>query len=499
MLKSTNSPFPSKPKFSVWFFRSLTSFLSPKQNEAHLSLSHQHKQNYKKYFLFSFLNENPTNQRVSKQVHSHLITTASFSHSVRLFNAVLRCYAVSENPKDAIFLYQQIQSFYLYFKFDSFSYAFLIKACASLKDLALGKQFHGVEIKMGFESHLYVQTVLVNMYVESGGLVECKKVFDEMPEKNSVTWNVMITGLAKQGYVEFARFLFEKMPDRNIVSWSGMIDGYTRMNQHREALGLFRRMVADDGVDPSEITFLAILPAVWNIGDVKICRLIHGYGEKRGFLVSDIRVMNSLIDTYAKCGCMGSALRFFDEISTDTKNLVSWTSLISGFAMHGMGKEAVESFERMEQEGWKPNRVTFVSVLNACSHGFLVEEGLKFFKKMVNEYQILPDIKHYGCLVDMLGRTGRLEEAEKIALEIPSEISNEVVWRILLGACSFYGDVEMGERVTEKIMEMERGYGGDYVLMSNILVGAGRFADAQRLRRLMDERNAIKVAGSSLT
>ncbi|TYG87211.1 hypothetical protein ES288_A13G195200v1 [Gossypium darwinii] len=352
---------------------------------------------------------------------------------------------------------------------------------------------------MGFESHLYVQTVLVNMYVESGGLVECKKVFDEMPEKNSVTWNVMITGLAKQGDVEFGRFLFEKMPDRNIVSWSGMIDGYTRMNQHREALGLFRRMVADDGVDPSEITFLAILPAVWNIGNVKICRLIHGYGEKRGFLVSDIRVMNSLIDTYAKCGCMGSALRFFDEISTDTKNLVSWTSLISSFAMHGMGKEAVESFEKMEQEGWKPNRVTFVSVLNACSHGCLVEEGLKFFKKMVNEYQILPDIKHYGCLVDMLGRTGRLEEAEKIALEIPSEISNEVVWRILLGACSFYGDVEMGERATENIMELERGYGGDYVLMSNILVGAGRFADAQRLRRLMDERNAIKFAGSSLT
>ncbi|KAE8727931.1 RNA-binding family protein isoform 1 [Hibiscus syriacus] len=195
------------------------------------------------------------------------------------------------------------------------------------------------------------------------------------------------------------------MPDRNIVSWSGMIDGYTRMNQHREAIGLFRRMVADDGVDPSEITLLG---CVW-------------FTEY----------------TYAKCGCIVSALRFLEDISTATRDLVSWTSLISGFTMHGMGIEAVESFERMKQEGWKPNRVTFVSVLNTCSRGCMVEEGHKFFEKVVNEYRISPDIKHYGCLVDMLGRAWWLKEAEKI--------SNEVVWRILLGACSFYGNVEMGD------------------------------------------------------
>ncbi|XP_021282973.1 pentatricopeptide repeat-containing protein At1g09220, mitochondrial-like [Herrania umbratica] len=495
MLKLTKPPFPSKNKISQRF---LHSFPSSSPTESQLSLSPQHKQNYQKYFLFSFLNKNPTNLRVPKQVHSHLLTTASISHSLRLFNALLRCYSFSENPNDAIFLYQQVQSCYLYLKFDSFTYAFLIKACANLNDVVLGKQFHGVEIKMGFESHPYVQTGLVNMYVESGGSVECKKVFDEMPDKNRVTWNVMITGLAKQGDIEFARFLFEKMPDRDIVSWSGMIDGYTRMNQYRKALGLFRRMVVDDVVEPSYITVLAILPAVWNIGDIKMCRLIHGYGEKRGFHVSDIRIMNSFIDTYAKCGCMMSALRFFEEISADMKNLISWTSLISGFALHGMGKEAVESFQRMEQVGWKPNRVTFLSVLNACSHGGLVEEGLKFFEKMVNECQILPGVKHYGCLVDMLGRAGRLEEAERIALEIPREIASDVVWRILLGACSFYGNVEVGERVTTKIMEIERGYGGDYVLMSNILAGAGRFRDAESLRRLMDERNTIKVPGSSL-
>ncbi|KAK3197958.1 hypothetical protein Dsin_021373 [Dipteronia sinensis] len=154
--------------------------------------------------------------------------------------------------------------------------------------------------------------------------------------------------------------------------------------------------------------------------------------------------------------------------------------------MHEMGKEAIGNFVRMERVGLKPNRVTYLSILNNCSHGGLVE-GFKFFYKMVKEGQVLPDIKHYGCLVDMLGRAERLEEAEKIASEVPSEITNDVIWRTLLGACSFYGNVEMGKRATRKILEMERGYGGGYMLMFNI------FGDAERLRKEMDERNALKV------
>lgn len=343
-----------------------------------------------------------------------------------------------------------------------------------------------------------MNTALVNMYVSLGFLKDSSKLFDEMPERNLVTWNVMITGLVKWGELEFARSLFEEMPCRNVVSWTGIIDGYTRMNRSNEALALFRKMVACEYTEPSEITILAVLPAIWQNGDVKSCQLIHGYGEKRGFTAFDIRVLNCLIDTYAKCGCIFSASKLFEDISVERKNLVSWTSIISGFAMHGMGKEAVENFGRMQKVGLKPNRVTFLSVLNACSHGGLVEEGLKFFDKMVEECEVLPDIKHYGCLIDMLGRAGRLEQAEKTALGIPSEITDVVVWRTLLGACSFHGNVEMGERVTTKILEMERGYGGDYVLMYNILAGVWRYGDAERLRRVVDERNALKFPGRSL-
>ena len=333
------------------------------------------------------------------------------------------------------------------------------------------------------------------MYAVCGALLEAKQVLDEMPVRNSVTWNVLITGLAKWGELHLARSLFDEMPMPTVVSWTTIIDGYTRMNQPKQALALFRTMFIDEGIKPTEITLLAIFPAISNLGALEICQLIHTYGEKSGLNASDIRIRTSLLDTYAKCGCIESASGVFGEIAAKGRNLVSWTSIISAFAMHGMAKEALEILK----ECLKPNRITFLSVLNACSHGGLVEEGrLKFFAKMVNEYQMSPDVKHYGGLIDMLGRAGRLDEAEKMALEIPDYVVNVVIWRTLLGACSFHGNVEMGARVTRKILEMERKYGGDYVLLSNIFAGVGRFWDVERVRRLMDERNASKLPGLSL-
>ena len=196
------------------------------------------------------------------------------------------------------------------------------------------------------------------------------------------------------------------------------------MNQPIDAFTMYRKMVDIDVIEPTEITLLTIFPAIANLGYIKICQSVRGYAEKRGFVASDIRITNSLIDLYANCGCIASASRFFHETPAHRKNLVSWTTLISGSAKHGMGREAVENFESMEKAGMRPNRVTFLSVLNACSHGGLIEEGLQFFNKMVNDYQIMPDIKHCGCLIDVLGRAGRLEEAEKIALGVPIEVAN---------------------------------------------------------------------------
>ncbi|ESQ35948.1 hypothetical protein EUTSA_v10007397mg [Eutrema salsugineum] len=463
--------------------------------------------------LHSLLHRNESNPRIIHQLHSHFTSAGLLllhgrqnSGKLFLFNPLLRCYSLGETPLRAYFLYDQLQQLHFLSDrrqrlppFDSFTYLFLLKATSNPRFpyIPLGIGIHGLTVKLGFGLHVYVQTALVGMYLVAGDMVDAYKVFDGMPERNPVTWNVMITGLTNLGKFEKALCFLEKMPNRTVVSWTTIIDGLARVNKSKEAILLFSRMVACDAIKPNEITVLAILPAVWNFGDTRMCGSLHAYVVKKGFVPCDIRVTNSLIDAYAKCGCIQSALKFFLEIPNERKNLVSWTTMISAFAMHGIGKEAVSMFRDMERFGLNPNRVTMISVLNACSHGGLAEEEfLEFFNKMVSKYKITPDVKHYGCLVDMLRRKGRLEEAEKIALEIPTE-QKAVVWRMLLGACSVYDDPEMAERITRKLMELERSHGGDYVLMSNIFCGIGRFTDAQRFRKLMDVRGVAKLPGQS--
>lgn len=353
-------------------------------------------------------------------------------------------------------------------------------------------------MNLGFGCNVYVETALLNMYVDFGSMGEAQKVFDEMPERNLVTWNGLLTGLVKWGHLDAALSVFSEMPSRNIVSWTGIIDGCAQKKRYVEAYSLFRKMMMDGGIMPTEVTVLAISPAIADLSDLKNCQSIHSYGYKSGLNSADIMVMNSLIDSYAKCGCIRSALEVFEEIPTIRRDLVSWTSIISGFAMHGMAKEAAKSFDRMESLRIRPNRVTFLAILNAFGHSGLVEEGLQFFRKMTDRYKLELDIKHYGCVIDMLARAGKLKEAEETAWETWNHIDNVVIWRTLLGACSVHNDAEMAERVTRKIHEMERGYGGDYILMSNILTGHGKFSEAENVRTLMDQRSVPKIAAHSV-
>lgn len=293
-----------------------------------------------------------------------------------------------------------------------------------------------------------------------------------------------------------AASLFGQMPNPNVISWTGLIDGYTRVRKSEEALSLFRGM-ASHGICPSEITVLAVIPAIFHLGALFMGETLHAYCVKFGFDLLDVRVENSLIDMYARCGSVENAVQKFEEMR-QRRNLVSWTSILTCFGMHGMSEEAVLFFERMGRENMKPNQVTFLSLLSACSHGGLVEEGVGFFRLMVDVHGVEPETKHYSCLIDMLGRTGRLVEAEEMICRMPVEV-NVIVWRTLLACCSKHGEVEMAWRVMKRILELERGYGGDYVLLSNLLTEVGRFAEAEAVRRFLDESNAVKVTGLSLT
>jgi pentatricopeptide repeat protein len=440
------------------------------------------------HHLVALVLRHQNRRRQLLQIHSQLIAHQVFDQSPTPWRSILKAYSHGPYPQEALHLFRHRCRL---LADDTFAFAFVLKACAGLRWPRAGTQLHGLAVRKGFEFHTYVHTVLANMYVVCGCLVESQNAFDEMPVKNAVSWNVMITGFAAWGKVEYARLLFEKMPCRNVVSWTGLIDGYTRACLHGEALVLFGNMMAA-GISPSEITVLAVVPAISNLGGILMGEMLHVYCEKKG-LVSDVRVGNSLIDLYAKIGSVGNSLKVFNEM-VDRRNLVSWASIISGFAMHGRSIEAVELFADMRRAGIRPNRITFLSVINACSHGGLVEQGLDFFISMVYEYNINPEVKHFGCIIDMLGRAGRLCEAEQIIEGLPVEV-NAVVWRILLGCCSKYGQVEMGERAIKKTLELERESGGDFAVLSNILNELGRFGDAELARKLLDERKAVKLSG----
>ncbi|CAH9088486.1 unnamed protein product [Cuscuta europaea] len=456
--------------------------------------------------LLSFIRKHECNRPAIQQLHSHLIfapacvVSASTPIIFTLWNSILRHYSLGPFPQEAFFLFKHLQlKLPPGFFFDSFSYSFLVKAAANLARPCIGKQVHCLTFKSGFHPHVYVQTALVDMYASSRCLVESQNVFEEMPVRNSVTWNAFITGLSKWGELRLARAVFDRMQEKNLVTWTGMIDGYTRTGKFIEALLLFHEMVVSEGIKPSEVTLLTIFPAIWNVGYLESCQMLHAYGEKSGINSFDIRVMNSLVDAYSKCGSIQCASKVFYDIADGRRNLVSWTSIISGYAMYGMAKEASDCFIMMESAHVRPNQVTLLSVLHACSHGGLVDVGVEFFVKMVNDFGLQPNIKHYGSLIDMLGRAGRLEEAERVALEVPNGISNAVIWRTLLGACSFYGNAELGQRVMQKVLELEKTYGGDYVLLSNIFANSGRYIDSEGVRRLMDEENAQKVPGLSFS
>ncbi|KAK3162276.1 hypothetical protein QOZ80_1BG0087660 [Eleusine coracana subsp. coracana] len=438
--------------------------------------------------LVGLLLRHQDRRRQLLQIHAQLIAHQVFDQSHAPWRSFLKAYSHGLYPQEALHLFRQARR---HLADDTFAFAFTLKACAGLGWPRAGAQLHGLVVRKGFEFHTYVHTTLANMYVVCGRLVEARNAFDEMPVKNAVSWNVMITGFAAWGEVEYARLLFGQMPCRNVVSWTGLIDGYTRACLYGEAVALFCHMMAE-GISPSEITVLALGPAISNLGGILMGEMLHGYCEKKG-LVSDVGVANSLIDLYAKIGSIQNSLKVFNEM-LDRRNLVSWTSIISGFAMHGLSIKAVELSADMRRAGIRPNRITFLSVINACSHGGLVEHGLEFFRIMVYDYNMDPEVKHFGCIIDRLGRAGRLCEAGQIIEELPMEV-NAVVWRILLGCCSKYGEVEMGERAIKKILELERGSGGDFTVLSNMLHELGRFDDAEHARNLVDERKAVKLSG----
>ncbi|KAL4188027.1 hypothetical protein AMTRI_Chr09g42060 [Amborella trichopoda] len=329
-------------------------------------------------------------------------------------------------------------------------------------------------------------------YIECGDMELARKVFDEMPERNLVSWIAMISGYSKKEEVGLARELFHSMGERDLASWNAMVSCYAQNNHPHEAISLFREMLQSSGLEPNQTTMVGIVSSCSQIGDLLLSQWLEEY-INRTWVEPDDYLITALIDMHAKCGSMNKAHSLFQRLKG--RDVVSYSAMIVGFAIHGLAKEALMLYVDMLAANVNPNRVTFIGVLTACNHAGLVEEGLSHFGSMIS-YGIEPSMDHYACMVDLLGRARRLEEAHDLIKSMPMR-PDAGVWGALLLACRIHGNVELGEIAGLHCLELEPDTGGYYVLLSNIYAASGRWEDAQRLREVMVERGLMKTHGCS--
>eukprot|EP01018_Ginkgo_biloba_P024010 Gb_22311 [translate_table: standard] len=335
-------------------------------------------------------------------------------------------------------------------------------------------------------------TIMVTGYARSGLVDEALKLFQEMPERGLISWTAMVAGYAQNGHVDKALKLFQSMPKRNVISWNAIIGGYAQNGYFDQALEFFQQMQLT-GMKSNSDTFSIVLPACANLAALEHGKEVHEDIIRNGFH-SDVFVGNALVDMYCKCGSIKDACQVFDKITG--RDVVSWTAMITGFAMHGCAKEALQLFEQMQQSGTNPDHVTFIGVLSACCHAGLVDDGLQYFGCMTQNYHIRPTMDHYCCMVDLLGRAGYFDELLNFINKMPIK-PDASVWGSLLGACRIHMNIELGECVAEHLFELDPQNAAPYVLLSNMYASAGRWDGIQKVRKMMKDRRVKKKPGCS--
>ncbi|MQL94552.1 hypothetical protein Taro_027233 [Colocasia esculenta] len=364
-------------------------------------------------------------------------------------------------------------------------------ACGNIGMLEMGRQIHTLAVKVGSQFNSYVCNGLITMYARCKNSDDLAQIFNRMSVRDTVSWNSLIAGLSQNDLLEDARNAFERMPHRDVVSWTAIISAYVQAGQGNEALRFFLRML-HEGMKPNPSTITGLLSSCGALGATKLGCQVHCLAGKLG-LELNVFVCNALISMYFKCGCV-DAFRVFDEMPEC--DVITWNAVLAGCAQHGFGREAIEFFEQMKSEGVLPDQATFVSVLCACSHAGLVDEGWQYFNSMSRDYNLMPLNGHYACMVDLLGRAGRLYEAENLIDDMPIE-PDSVVWGALLSACRIHQNVELGRKVAERLFQMEPENSGNYVLLSNIYASLCMWDEVGKVRKLMKDQGVSKEPGSS--
>lgn len=462
---------------------------------------------------------------------AHKVFDCLPTHNIVSWGAMITGYVQQEHMSVALKLFQEMQQKGV--QPNRVIFICILKACASMGALDQGEVIHKQIIESDLESDVVVRSALVDMYATFGNLEKARKLFDESPNKNVVSWSVMLSGYvqhgqdvsalqlfekmqqadigldkfvftcilkacgsagalveaklihdqilrgglewdvavgsslvdvyAKCGGLKEARTVFDNLPEKNEVSWGAMLAGYNQHGQGFSALELFEKML-HDGVKPDKVRLLCILKACSSIGAVWQGKMIHDLIRRSGVHL-DVVLGNALIDMYAKCGNLEEAYTVFNELGD--RDIVSWGAMIAGYAQHGCHEMVKQFLRAMQCEGIKPNDKIYSSILSACSHAGLVEEGYHHFKAMMVDHGISPSLEHVNCMVDLLSRVGFLNEAEKLLQSMPLP-PDSMAWTSLLTACRTYGNMELGKHCYEHIGQSNPGVSAAYVTMSNI-------------------------------
>lgn len=349
-------------------------------------------------------------------------------------------------------------------KFTASTLLCALRAAGDLQNLIGVESLHGHCVKTGLSIKPNIAAALIDSYARVGSIYSGCRVFDEISPRDVALWNCLIHWHAKIGMLE-------------------------------ESVSLLYSMMELEHVAPSSSTIAGLLSRCAASGALTIGHRIHDYLEKRRTLLTDTVTGTALVDMYAKCGILDRAIEVFDGIRD--KDVWSWTAMISGHGNHGRAKDAIELFFRMEEEGFRPNEVTLLAVLSACSHGGLVMEAMGCFQDMVLKYGLSPKVEHYGCLIDLLGRAGMLEEAYHLIESLPIK-ADSTAWRALLAACRVHGNVELGEQTKQILIERFKEHPADLILISSTYAAAGRLASDSVMEAAAEEKSRKEAGRSSI-
>ncbi|GFZ12338.1 tetratricopeptide repeat (TPR)-like superfamily protein [Actinidia rufa] len=408
-------------------------------------------------------------------------------------------------------------------RINSTTLTIVFEACGNCGRYREGCQIHGLALRMGFEFDVFLGNSIITMYCRFGcidsatsvfymmnkkdvvswnsllsgyirtrDIEEAYRLFENMPEKDVVTWTTMITGFSSKGLMGKSVELFNQMPEKDDVVWTAVISGFVNKGEYEEAICWFFQMLRD-AVRPNPLTFSSVLSASAGLATLSQGLQIHARVLKMD-MEFDLSIQNSLVSLYSKCGSVDDAQRIFQSIKTP--NVVSFNSMITGFAQNGFGKEAINLLKKMQDEDQEPNEITFLGVLSACTHMGLVEEGWNYFRSMRSLYNIQPNPDHYACMVDLLGKSGLLDEAVNLIDSMPFE-PHSGVWGALLGASRTHLRLDIAKLAAQHLFNLEPDNAAPYVALSDVYSVAGQGKDGEQVRMTKKSRGIKKSPGCS--